>query len=101
MRSLLFFDLPTKTVKDRRSYRKFVKEIKKEGFIMYQESVYIKLSINEANVKLTINHIKKIVPTEGKISILTVTEKQFNDINVLLGEFKSETIVSDKRYIEL
>lgn len=51
MRSILMFDLPVLTATDRKNYRQFVKFLKQSGFIMFQESVYIKLSINESNVK--------------------------------------------------
>ena len=37
MRILVFFDLPTETVKDRRIYSKFRKHLINEGFIMQQE----------------------------------------------------------------
>ena len=59
MRSILMFDLPTLTAKQRRDYRQFVKLIKKIGFIMFQESIYVKLSVNEANVKSSLDMIKK------------------------------------------
>ena len=52
------FDLPTLTAKQRRDYRQFVKLIKKIGFIMFQESIYVKLSVNEANVKSSLDMIK-------------------------------------------
>ena len=45
------FDLPVETAAQRRDYRQFVKYLKQIGFIMFQESIYVKLSINEAAVK--------------------------------------------------
>ena len=50
MRMILFFDLPTLTSKNRRDYRKFIKHIKKIGFYMIQESVYVKMSIDSQMV---------------------------------------------------
>lgn len=41
MRILIFFDLPTETAKDRKTYSKFRKFLIKEGFVMMQESVYV------------------------------------------------------------
>ena len=46
MRTILFFDLPRETSKETRAAARFVKDIKKEGFIMLQESVYCKLMLN-------------------------------------------------------
>ena len=42
MRILVMFDLPTETSEERRDYRKFRKNLIKNGFIMMQESVYVK-----------------------------------------------------------
>lgn len=95
------FDLPVLTAAQRKDYRKFVKNIKKLGFIMYQESIYVKLSINEAAVKNLEKSIQSIVPKDGLISMMTVTERQFGGIVYFLGEFKSDVVDSDERLIEL
>ena len=58
MRSLLMFDLPVETSAERRAYARFVKFIKKQGFIMFQKSIYCKLSINESSVKLLEKTVK-------------------------------------------
>lgn len=101
MRSMLMFDLPTITATDRRNYNKFVKFIKKMGFLMFQESIYIKLSINEANVTSMKKVIKNNLPPNGFVTMLTITEKQFQNIDFLLGDFKTEIINTDERFIEL
>lgn len=43
MRVFVFFDLPTATAAERREYSRFRKSLIKEGFLMMQESVYVKL----------------------------------------------------------
>lgn len=101
MRTLLFFDLPTITSTDRRNYRKFVKALKKHGFLMIQESVYVKMSMNQASVDSTMKLIKKQLPPEGNVAVMTVTEKQFASTEFLLGEFKTDVIESQEKYIEL
>ena len=40
MRTIVFFDLPTVYLKDKKNYIKFRKYLLSEGFIMLQESVY-------------------------------------------------------------
>jgi len=95
------FDLPTVTSLDRRNYRVFVKFLKKNGFIMFQESIYVKLSINSSKVSSIKALIKSNLPQKGFVTMLTITEKQFNDMDFLLGEFKSDVIDSDERVIEL
>ncbi len=101
MRTILFFDLPSVTKKDHREYTKFIKKLKKKGFAMLQESVYTKLSINETVVDATIRDLKESLPPEGVISCLTVTEKQFASIDVLLGEMTSDVIMSESKVIKL
>ena len=48
MRVIVFFDLPVETSLDRRNYSKFRKLLINEGFIMMQESVYTKLTLNNS-----------------------------------------------------
>ena len=71
MRSILMFDLPVLTATDRKNYRQFVKFLKQSGFIMFQESVYIKLSINESNVKAMEKVMKNHLPPKGFVTMLT------------------------------
>ncbi len=95
------FDLPTVTVTEKRNYRRFVKYIKSIGFIMFQESIYVKLSVNSAAIDRMKKSLEKNLPPRGMVSILTVTEKQFGEIENLLGEFVTDIVNSDERYIEL
>ncbi len=101
MRMILFFDLPMTTSTEARNYRKFVKLIKSEGFLMLQKSVYIKLSINQTNVEITKNNIKAKVPKDGHIALLVITEKQFSSIQYLLGDFETDIINNEDRIIEI
>ena len=52
---------------------------------MLQKSVYTKLVINRQSMELEINKVKNILPKEGLVQILTVTEKQFSRIETILG----------------
>ncbi len=101
MRTLLFFDLPSVTKTDHREYSKFLKFIKSKGFVMMQESVYTKLSLNETIVDSTIKEIKDKLPKDGVISVLTITEKQFTSIKHLLGEINMDVIISDDKVVKL
>ena len=101
MRMIIFFDLPTVTKTDIREYTHFVKGIKKMGFVMYQESVYTKLCLNESIVNSTQKEIKKTLPKDGFVSLLTLTEQQFNSIVNLIGEYESDVETSDERVIKL
>ena len=100
-RSIVFFDLPTVTLEDRRSYNKFRKALIKNGFIMLQESVYCRLITTE-NAEKTIDRIIELnKPKDGIVHILRITEKQFAKIKFLVGESTSDIIDSDERIVIL
>ena len=101
MRMILFFDLPSITKKDNREYVKFVKKIKKLGFVMMQESVYTKLAINPNAVAACMAELKKYLPPEGIVSVLNITEKHFSSIENLIGEIKTDVINSEDKVIKL
>ena len=84
MRILVFFDLPTETSKDRKSYSKFRKFLIDEGFIMMQESVYSKLTLNSSVTTLMREKIGKNKPPKGIVQILIITEKQFGSMEYIV-----------------
>ncbi len=101
MRVLVFFDLPTTTAKERREYTKFRKFLIKNGFMMLQESVYAKLALNQTAVADISNSIKRHRPPDGIVQILAVTEKQFSNMEIVVGALKSDIIATDERVIVL
>lgn len=101
MRLLVFFDLPTETNEDKREYRKFRKLLIKNGFIMLQESVYSRLVLNKTVEKSVSDLIKRNKPRAGLVMMLSVTEKQFSNMEFIVGEFHSDIIDSDERVVIL
>ena len=101
MRVMVFFDLPTITDKNRHDYRKFRQFLVQEGFIMMQESVYVKLALNQNTAAAIIDALKKNKPPEGLVQILSVTEKQFSKIEIITGDYSSDTVDSDERLLML
>ncbi len=101
MRLVLFFDLPVVKAKQRSDAQKFVRELKKLGFYMLQESVYVKMNVDTYHNDATLKKIEGIKPKEGSIFALSVTEKQFNSMAIILGEAISDVITTDDRLLEL
>ena len=101
MRVLVFFDLPTTSSTHRRAYAKFRKYLAKSGFLMLQESVYCKLALNTTAVNAIVDNVKKNKPEEGLIQLLTVTEKQYAKMDIVLGSVKSDVLDSDERLVIL
>jgi CRISPR-associated protein Cas2 len=101
MRVMVFFDLPTLTLDDMREYRKFRKCLIKSGFIMVQESVYSKLALNMSVATAIEANIRKNKPPSGLVQMLTVTEKQYSQMEYIIGTAKSKILDSDERLIIL
>lgn len=101
MRVLVFFDLPVITEENRRAYRKFRKFLLKNGFLMLQESVYCKLALNSTAVRTIVDSVHKNKPEEGLIQLLTVTEKQYAKMDIIIGNIKNEVLDSDERLVIL
>jgi len=99
MRMIVFFDLPTETNEDKRNYRKFRKLLTDNGFIMMQESVYIKLMTTPTVEKSVKNLLNKNKPEKGLIQSLVITEKQFAKMDFIVGEYTTDIIDSDERLI--
>ncbi len=101
MRILVLFDLPTETREDRKNYRKFRKELIKNGFYMLQESVYTRMLITPSVGEAAMNVIRKSKPPAGIVQVLAVTEKQFSKMEYLAGESKSDVVDTDERLVIL
>ncbi len=101
MRVIVFFDLPVKTPMDRRNYRIFRNFLIKNGFLMLQNSVYCKLSLNGTATEQIIAKLRKNKPKSGIVQVIAVTEKQFSRMEYITGEFNSEVLCSDERLIVL
>ena len=101
MRSIIFFDLPNIYAKDKKNYLKFRKYLLNEGFIMMQESVYSKLVLNTQQATLLIERVRKNVPPKGLVQSLTITEKQYSQIEYIVGESNTKIINSEDRLIVL
>lgn len=101
MRVLVFFDLPTETLEDKREYRKFRRVLIKNGFLMMQESVYCRMLLTPSAGRAVMDMIRKNRPSDGIVQVMTVTEKQFAGMEYITGEHHSEIIDSDERLIVL
>lgn len=101
MRTILFYDLPMKTSKNLKDYRKFVKDLKKIGFYRIQESVFVKMHINQQNADYSLNQVEKIKPPSGSLISFTITEQQFSRLRIFLGVLKTDVINNDERILEI
>ena len=101
MRILVLFDLTTETSLDLREYRRFRKILLEMGFIMLQEAVYTKIALTTTISEQITNRLRHEKPAHGLVQILRVTEKQFENMETLVGEYKSNVIDTDEKVVIL
>ena len=98
MRVIVMFDLPVLSSSQIREYNKF---LIKSGFLMMQESIYCKLALNATVVDGIVSNVKKNKPPQGLVQILTLTEKQYSKMEIIVGENTNSTLDDDRRLIVL
>lgn len=90
MWTLVMYDLPTETRKDRKIASKFRKKLMEDGFSMFQFSMYVRHSASSENATVHSNRVKKMLPEYGKIGILQITDKQFGEMELFYGTKKAD-----------
>ena len=101
MRLIVFFDLPVLTSEERRQYSKFRKYLVREGFIMMQKSVYSKIAMNATMSDRIMRDVEEHKPPKGNIQILSISERQYQDIEIILGESQKEVVDTLDRFLIL
>ena len=101
MRVMVMFDLPTETAAERRAYRRFRKGLIRYGFMMLQESVYVKLALNATVQNSVMEAVRRMKPEHGIINMLCLTEKQYQHMECVLGNNTSNLIDTTDRLIVL
>ena len=74
------FDLPTGTRFERKAANGFRHDLLDMGFEMAQFSVYAKFCGGEPRRRAILTKVKEALPEEGKVDILTFTDKQYESI---------------------
>lgn len=80
------FDLPTETPAQRRAYTRFRKDLLNDGFTMMQYSVYKRHCASYENARAHIDRMGAVVPPEGEVRFMTITDKQFGRIEIFWGK---------------
>jgi len=89
---LVFFDLPTETKKERKAHALFRKNLMRDGFTMFQFSMYMRHCASRENADVHIKRVKRLLPDKGHVGIMCITDKQFG--NMELFYCKNETDVA-------
>lgn len=73
----------------------------KNGFFMMQESVYSKIILNNTAANVIKETVRKLKTGKGLIQMLTVTERQFENMEFVLGKKQSTVVDTAERLVVL
>lgn len=97
---LVLFDLPTETKKDKKAHALFRKNLLKDGFTMFQFSIYIRHCASMENAEVHIKRVKSFLPEFGQVGIMCITDKQFGQIELFYGQ-KEKEVNTPSQQLEL
>lgn len=66
---------------------------------MMQESVYTKLALNGTAANSVMQNVRKNKPASGLVQMIAVTEKQFANMEIVVGNISSSVLNSDERLV--
>ena len=98
---IVYFDLPVKTSEERKRYVKFRKHLVQHGSVMLQKSVYSKIAVNASAAQAIKKDIMDHRPADGNIQILSISEKQYQRIEVIVGDSQREVVDTMDRFVVL
>ena len=99
MRLIVMFDLPVIKENDRKVYTKFRRFLLNEGYIMIQYSIYTRICKNSDDIKKHETRLKENMPSKGNLRLLQVTEKQYENMQILCGDSYEEEKISNDNLI--
>lgn len=94
MRLIVLFDLPVKTNIEKTQAQKFRSNLIAEGFLMMQYSCYSRFCRNDFETNRYYKRIKKLSDNliGGEVRILKITNKQYENMLILIKEPKYSEI---------
>ena len=97
---MVLFDLPTESKKEKKAYIDFRKNLQRDGFTMFQFSIYIRHCASQENANVHIKRVKSFLPEYGQVGIMCITDKQFANIEVFYRK-KAQAVNSPGQQLEL
>lgn len=90
MRMIVFFDIPVKTKRQRRIATAFRNFLLKDGYHMIQFSVYARVCNGMDSVEKHRARLYSALPQNGSVRLLVITEKQYESIEILVGDLHED-----------
>lgn len=88
------------TKKDKKAYADFRKNLQKDGFTMFQFSIYVRHCASSENADVHIKRVKSFLPEFGQVGIICITDKQFGNIELFYGK-KVQDVNTPGQQLEL
>lgn len=82
---VVVFDLPSTNSVYQKAYRKFRAYLLKNGYVFFQESIYIKLLNRSSNERVEISALKAEAPKDGEVVAIPMGLKTFKNIVYIRG----------------
>ena len=96
---VVLFDLPVGTKKERKAATKFRKFLLDQGFEMSQYSVYMRFCAGKEQAEAYTKKVEAAVPVTGKIHIVYITDKQYENIVSFDGRTKEPAKKNPEQYV--
>lgn len=84
----------------KKAYTDFRKNLQKDGFTMFQFSIYVRHCASSENATVHINRVKSFLPEYGQVGIMCITDKQFAAIELFYGK-KLQGVTTPGQQLEL
>lgn len=94
---IVSFDLPTETKKNKEAYMLFRKNLLRDGFTMFQWSIYVRHCGSMENAEAHIRRVNTFLPQYGDVVILCITDKQFGNIKIFHGVNPTKTNTTEQQ----
>lgn len=86
----VLFDLPVSTKEERKAATRFRNFLLKDGYVMIQFSVYVRICNGQERVDKHTIRLQSHVPARGNIRVFQITDKQYNRMKILVGTKKND-----------
>ena len=97
----VFFDLPVKTKAERGAATRFRNFLKKDGYMMLQYSVYVRVCRGDEAVDKHLSRMRKNLPPDGSVRALQVTDRQYGRMKLLVGPRRKNESFATKQLVLL
>lgn len=95
---VVLFDLPVGTKKERKAATGFRLKLLDLGFEMTQFSVYLRFCAGKEQAESFERKIAQAMPSSGKVHIISITDKQYENILTYRGRKREQSPQNPNQY---